>query len=161
MGMRPALSAAEDRARFDKAVLTSALDGRHLPWFVPLEPSGVGAAIATAEVVATALEAIAEAHGVESWNPDRFERVLLQQALRAWHGDLEVEHRANVLVVRSRSCPLLAKAARDARVCQTCRAFHVMAAQEAFGPRLLELTFPKLITQGADRCEAHIALAPT
>lgn len=159
--MRPAISDPQARQKFDRAILQSALDGRHLPPYVPLEPSDVGAGVAAAEVVPIVLEAIQEAHGVDAWDAESFERVFLGEAMRAWRGgDLEVEHRPDILVARSGACPIREQSARDARVCQTCRALHTMAAQEAYRWRLHGLTFPRLLTRGDDACEMRVALGP-
>lgn len=157
--MRPVFPSAEERRRFDRTILQSALDGRHLPPYVPLEPSDVGAGVAAAEVVPIVLEAIQEAHGIDEWSPETFERIFLGEAMRAWHGDLEIEHRPNTLVTRTTTCPVLAQADRDARVCQMCRALHAMAAQEAYKWRLHGLTFTRLITRGEGMCEMHVATA--
>jgi hypothetical protein len=146
--------------RFDRMLLQSALDGHHLRPYVPLEPNGLAAAEGAGMVVPFVLEALQEAHRVDAWTPETFERVFLGEAIAAWHGGLEIEHRGDSLVARTPSCPVAAEARRDARVCQMCRALHTVAAQEAFGWRLRGVTFPRLITQGDGACEVHVAAAP-
>lgn len=130
------------RDAFDRHVLQSAFEGRFGEMLVP----GV-------------LDALAEAHGVEDWTPAAFEHVFVQGAMRAWHGELDVERRADRLVVRTRTCPLASLAAEDPSACASCRALQAVAAQESFGWRLRGIAFPKLLTQGDDRCEAHVVTA--
>lgn len=150
-----------ERARFDRAIVQSALDGRHLPAYLPLEPPAWGAGHGAARVVPIVLDALRDAHGVDAWTPESFERVFLGEAMRAWHGELDVAHPEPAkLVARTATCPVLAQASRDARVCQMCRAMQTMAAQEAFGFRLRGVTFPKLVTRGDEACEMRLATAP-
>ena len=158
--MRPAIADRDARARFDQKILQSALDGRHLPPYLPTEPNGAGAGAAAADVVPVVLEAIQEAHGLDAWDAEAYERVFLGEAMRAWHGELDVERRPNTLVMRTPTCPVLAQAQRDARVCQMCRALHAAAAQEGYGWRLHGITFTRLITRGEPACEMHVAVAP-
>ncbi|GEM_PF-6920471 len=156
--MEPPLAKTEALERFDRNVITSALDGRHLPPYVPLEPSGAGASEGAARIVPVALDALREAHGVRAWTPETFETAFLP-ALRAWHGALEVEREGATLRTLAAACPVAAQAAMDARVCQMCRAFHAFAAQEAYGLRLRGVTFPRLVTRGDAACEMRLAIA--
>lgn len=144
--------------RVDRALLQSALDGHLLPPYVPGEPSDMAAATGAAQLAPAVLRALRAEHGLDKWDADAFERVFLGRAMRAWHGALAIEHRPNTLVVRAATCPVREEAARDARVCQLCRALRTMAAQEAYGRRLHGVTFPQLITRGDAACEMHVAV---
>ena len=144
----------------DQRLLQSALDGRYLPPYLPLEPSDVAAGVAAAEVVPIVLDAIRAAHGIERWDPVTYENVFLRAAMAAWHeGDLDVARDERGLTVRTRVCPVAVEARSDARVCQMCRALHALAAQEAFRWRLRGITFPQLLTRDAPTCEMRVEVA--
>jgi len=156
--MRPALADAADRARADARVMQSALDGRHLPPYLPGEPRGLAAAIVAARIAPILVDAVRETHGIERWSRHAYEEVFLGEAMRAWRPDLEVAHGRNVIVTASRLCPVASGAARDARVCDACQAVQREAARQALGTRAGDVRFPMLLARGDRACEMRVEL---
>ena len=122
---------------------------RHLPDFLPGEPSGM-AGIATAAQLAPAfLDDLAALYRVRRWTAEAFVRAYVEGALSAWQPGLRVERSAGGLRVISPICPIAAEAVMDPRACQLCRAFQAEVAQRAAGATL---EHDELIAHGDAAC---------
>lgn len=131
------------------AMLQVALDQRHLPDFLPGEPSGMAAAATATRLVPPFLEDLAALYRVRRWTPEEFVRAYVEGALSAWQPGLRVEKDGASLRIASPICPIAAEAEVDPRACQMCRAFHAEVARVAAGA---DLHHEELITHGDAAC---------
>lgn len=154
--MTPSAAPPGALAAYDRAILQSALDGRHLPPYLPGEPQHLAASLVAARVAPIVLDAVAHAHGITQWDARSFEEVFLRQAMRAWRPDLEVARNDGMLLVQGRTCPVADKVRRDPRVCDMCQLAQQRMAERALGDRLESATFPRALMQGAHVCELRL-----
>jgi len=136
-------------------MLQMALDHRHLPDFLPGEPSGVAGGATAGRLVPPFLADLAALYRVRRWTPEEFVRAYVEGALSAWQPGLRVERGRGRLRVVAPVCPIAAEAELDPRACQMCRAFHAEAARRAAGA---ETEHSGLITRGDAACVMDVRL---
>lgn len=137
------------------ALLQMALDQRHLPEFLPGEPSGMAGVATAARLVRPFLEDLAALYGVRRWTPEEFVRAYVDGALASWQPGLQAERSGSRLRLVSPICPIAGEAELDPRACQLCRAFQAEAARLAAGATLHH---EDLITRGEGACVMEVQL---
>lgn len=146
-----------ERDRTAARVLRSYLDGRHLPPYVPGEPSGMAALVTAAQTAPAILDALADIYEVGRWDEETFERVVLGRAFRAWHHEIDLHREPERIVMESKDCPVLDEVRRDARVCQMCQAVQSHLAARASGGHVDEVRFRETMLSGpACRVAVHL-----
>lgn len=124
----------DPRDREAAKVLARHLDEPSLPSFVPGEPRGLMAAIASRRLTPRILAELGEIYDVETWDADAFERHVLRGALLGWSPRARVLERDGTVTATLTVCPIGA-VERDPRVCDLCqRTLEAMA--ERVDPRM-------------------------
>lgn len=139
-------------------LLQMELDRRHLPDFLPGEPSRLAASTTAAELAPGFIEKLARLYRVRRWGRDAFMRAYVRGALEGWRPGQRVEERPDLIRVVSYSCPLAAEAELDPRACQMCRAFHGEVAQRTMGSDVRDVRFDRILTRGDATCTMTVSL---
>lgn len=154
--MRAVQEETKDEARLREragALLQKALDFRHLPDFLPGEPSGMAGASAATAIAPLLLDDLAALYRVRRWTPEEFVRAYVEGALAAWQPGLQVERRPSGLRLVSPVCPIAAEADLDPRACRMCQALQAEAARRAAGA---DAEHAELITRGDAACVTDV-----
>lgn len=149
----------EERVRRERAgaLMQLAMDLRHLPDFLPGEPSGIAAASAASQLAPIVLEELAALYDVRTWTTDEFVRAYVEGALSAWKPGTRVERSSSALRIISPVCPVGAEVELDPRTCQMCRALHAEVAKRAIGA---SVEYGDLISRGEAACITVVKLRP-
>lgn len=152
----PSAASAGTRAVEAATELHAMLSAIELP-----DPNGVPRtdALLTAarDVASTYLERLAEIYGVTSWDTANFRTAFVEGALARWRrGTLIAQTDEGVRLV-AMECPLAARVAEDARVCQVCQAFQGSATRQALGSGT-GVRFEQLLARGDPSCVVRFRL---
>lgn len=149
----------DERLRRERAgaLMQLAMDLRHLPDFLPGEPSGIAAASVASQLAPIVVDELAALYDVRTWTPDEFVRAYVEGALSAWKPGTRVERSSSALRIISPVCPVGAEVELDARTCQMCRALHAEVARRAIGATV---EFEELISRGEAACTTTVKLRP-
>lgn len=137
------------------ALLQMTLDRRHLPGFVPGEPSGLAGMVAASDLAPRFLEELARVYAVRRWSREAFLRAYAGGALEGWRPGQRVAVAPGEIRITASSCPLAAEAEIDPRTCQMCRAFQREVALRAV-PEAIDVWFDETITHGDAACAMTI-----